>query len=130
MTLIVCLDDRNGMLFNRRRQSQDSILCQHITEFAGEKLLVNEYSAKLFPKARVCPDPLGCAREGDFCFVEDLDVLPFLEKAGKLIVFRWNRHYPADVTFPSEVLENWKLLERMEFPGSSHENITREVYIR
>ena len=129
MTLIVCIDDRNGMLFNRRRQSRDSALCRDVLALAGNRLFVSEYSGKLFPKANICRDLLECAGKGDFCFVEEPDVLPYLEKAEKLIVYRWNRHYPADVTFPAGVLENWKLTERTEFPGSSHETITREVYV-
>ena len=128
MTLIVCLDDKNGMLFNKRRQSKDSVLCQKITELAGDHLLVNAYTAKLFPDVAICDDPLAIAKDGDFCFVEDLDVAPYLEKAKQLIVYRWNRHYPADVLFP-DVLGSWKPVSRDEFCGSSHDLITQEVYV-
>ena len=130
MTLIVCLDDRNGMSYNGRRQSRDSALCRDVEELSCGRLLVNAYSQKLFPGADICPDPLKAAGTEDFCFVEDIDVSPFLEKANRLIVYRWNRHYPADVVFPQGELEKWQLTERIEFPGSSHEIITREVYIR
>lgn len=130
MTLIVCLDDRNGMLFNRRRQSKDSVLCEQIAALAGDKLFVNVYSSKLFPEANVCQNPLACADEEGYCFVEDLDVLPYLHRAEKLIIYRWNRHYPADVTFPVCVLESWRLVEQTDFAGNSHDTITREVYVK
>ena len=38
MTLIVCLDDKNGMAFNHRRQSQDRLLRRRVLELAGEAL--------------------------------------------------------------------------------------------
>ena len=39
MNIIVCLDDKNGMMFNKRRQSQDRVLRQRMLELAGEKKL-------------------------------------------------------------------------------------------
>ena len=32
MNIIVCLDDKNGMMFNKRRQSQDKLLRSDIKE--------------------------------------------------------------------------------------------------
>ncbi len=47
MIIMICLDDRGGMLFNKRRQSQDVLLRQQIlTETAGGRLWMNSYSAK------------------------------------------------------------------------------------
>ena len=44
MRVIVCLDDRNGMLFNRRRQSRDRRVVEDILRELGEKrLLVNGF---------------------------------------------------------------------------------------
>ena len=49
MNVIVCLDDKNGMLFNKRRQSQDKILRLNIKEFIHNKnLFMNKYSYNLF----------------------------------------------------------------------------------
>ena len=61
--------------------------------------------------------------------MENADVLPWQDKIEKLIVFRWNRHYPSDVAFPlAQVTQQMQLTERLEFPGSSHDVITQEVY--
>lgn len=133
MTLILCLDDRNGMLFQGRRQSRDRVLCQRILDIVGDgRLLMNAYSAKLFPKNKVtvAEDPAAEARSGDHCFVEDLDIHGCLSKANSLILYRWNRVYPSDVTFPEDGLAGYQLVESTEFPGSSHEKITQEVYKR
>lgn len=49
----------------------------------------------------------------------------------KIIKFKWNREYPADFYFGIDVtLPVWKMIETEEFAGSSHEKITKEVYIR
>lgn len=128
MKLIVCLDDNNGMMFNKRRQSRDRVLVENVVEFCkGEKLYTNEYSAKLFPENSVetVDNP---AEIGDgYCFAENFTVNE--EKVDEIIVYKWNRVYPADTYFNIE-LANWNLTEAVDFEGSSHEKITREIYRR
>ena len=54
MRLIVCLDDKNGMAFNHRRQSRDRIVTEKIEELAkGSVLRLSPYSAKLFPSGNL-----------------------------------------------------------------------------
>ena len=50
MHMVICLDDRNGMLFNGRRLSSDKAVCSRIREKAQGRLWMNAYSAKLFEK--------------------------------------------------------------------------------
>lgn len=132
--MIVCLDDRNGMLFNHRRQSKDSILRQRILELAGEnKLWMNAYSAKQFSEEAgniiVSEDFLAKAACEDWCLLENTDIVPYAQRIDTLVIYRWNRVYPSDVTFPTELFEDrWALVERQDFSGSSHEKITQEVY--
>ncbi len=128
MKLIVCLDDNNGMMFNSRRQSRDRVLIENILEYCkGEKLYVNEYSSKLFPEnsVEICEN-LEKLEKGYF-FAEN--ILPNEESVEEIIVYKWNRVYPADVHFNID-LGNWKLTETVDFEGSSHEKITREIYVR
>lgn len=131
MHIIVCLDNRNGMLFNCRRQSQDKTLRAHILKTAGEKTLwMNAYSARQFENLpeniRVDENFLELAKPGEYCFVENYDVLPVADRMESCIVYRWNRLYPADTWFPEQLLK--KLCSSEDFPGNSHETITREVY--
>ena len=128
MKLIVCLDDNNGMMFNNRRQSRDRVLIENVLEFCkGEKLYTNEYSAKLFPENTVemfeSIEQIG----NSFCFAEDFNVNE--EHVDEIIVYKWNRVYPADTHFNID-LGNWTLTESVDFEGSSHEKITREIYRR
>ena len=45
------------------------------------------------------------------------------ESIEQIIVFWWNRTYPADVYLDLD-LSRWERKERYEFPGTSHEKIT------
>ena len=137
MIVIVCLDDKNGMLFNRRRQSRDSVVTADIVKTAeGGCLRMNAYSAKLFetlpcdtPELAVSEDFLESAGDEDYCFVENVSVLPYVSRIRKLIIYRWNRHYPGDFFFDCDPAAlGLSLLSTTEFAGTSHDNITREVY--
>ena len=49
MIVIACVDDRMGMLFNRRRQSQDAALRQRLLQRAARRTIwMSEYSARQF----------------------------------------------------------------------------------
>ncbi len=133
MILIACIDDRGGMLFNRRRQSQDRLLRQDLLEeAAGRPLWMNAYSRRQFGPApeniHVAEDFAARAGEGEFCFFEDVDPVPWLEKAEAVILYRWNRRYPADRYFP-QPLAGRSVKRREEFAGSSHDCITKEILV-
>lgn len=134
MIVIVVLDERGGMLFNQRRQSQDRILRDRILSMStGSKLWMNHYTEKQFEDASNCPhinvsdDFLSEAGPGEYCFVENEPVAPFLPWIEGLVVYRWNRKYPGDQKFDLS-LDGWQLQSTADFPGSSHEKITEEVY--
>lgn len=135
MIAIVCIDDNLGMMFNNRRQSRDIVLIQRIVEITkNSKLWVNKYSYPLFEEvntANVNVDEafLSEAANGEYCFIEDKELKPYEKWIEKLIVFRWNRSYPADKTFDID-LSMWSLQENTEFVGKSHKNITMEVYAK
>lgn len=128
MKLIVCLDDKNGMLFNKRRQSRDKILIENMLELCkGEMLYTNEYSSALFPENSVviCEDFENI--ENGFVFAENFMIDE--EQIQEIIIYKWNRVYPADKFFNIS-LDGWNLAEKVDFAGSSHEKITRERYVR
>ena len=132
MTLIVCIDDKNGMLFNHRRQSRDRVLIEDLlTLTAGATLWIEPYSVLLFPKDctayKVADDPLAAAGAKDFCFIETKNPVPCAAKIDAVVLYRWNRHYPADLCFTLDMTK-FALTEASEFKGSSHERITREIY--
>lgn len=130
MNVIICLDQNNGMLFNNRRQSRDRIVRKNILEYInGAKLYMDEYSFKQFSEDEadnivVC-DNFSNVEDSDFCFVEKQHIN--VEQINKLIVYRWDKIYPADVSFGMNKIK-LNLTETLEFQGYSHEKIVREIY--
>ena len=77
MILMACVDGRNGMAFNCRRQSRDRAVRADLLAEAGEaRLWVSGATARQFPaeeQSRLCVDEsfLEKAGPGEPCFVED-----------------------------------------------------------
>lgn len=137
MNIIICLDDNNGMMFNKRRQSQDRILRADLKEFIKDKdLYMNNYSYKLYKdidngNIKVSENFLEQCTENDFCLVEDKLLNNYINKINNIIIYKWNRIYPSDIYFDINLTSNsWELLETKGFEGSSHEKITRIIYRR
>ena len=134
MTVILCLDDKDGMMFGSRRQSQDSVLYDRIlNDCMGKRLYMKSYSYKIFSEKIEChalcdENFLDRARSGDICFVENTDILPYASKINKIIIYRWNRAYPATMYFKFPAGE-WVLEGTEQIAGSSHD-ITEQVYVR
>ena len=64
-------------------------------------------------------------------FAEEVPSEELLEQTKRIVIYRWNRHYPADIRWePDLAAMGFVLKETAEFPGTSHEKITREVYER
>lgn len=134
MTIILCLDDKNGMMFNNRRQSRDKAVAADIIKITDKKrLLMNEYSAGFFPEKTtnmvIDEDFLNKSDDSDFCFVEDNDLKEFSSKINMIIIYRWNRVYPSDLKLEIPV-NQWIKSVETEFAGNSHDKITKEVYIK
>ena len=135
MILMVCLDDNNAMAFHRRRQSQDRLGRQRLLALTGgAPLWMNGASAKLFgdaPSLRVAQDFLDRAGQGEYCFAEFPPLAPWAAQAERVVVLRWNRVYPADAWLDIPLKAPlWRLVKAEDFPGSSHETLTLEVYER
>lgn len=133
MILIFCVDDKGGRMFGGRRQSQDRLVREDmLRQAAGRALWMNAYTAKQFAghedAVRVSETCLDKAGAGEYCFIEGQDVSAYLDKAEGLVVYRWNRRYPADMYFAVPPDGGWKQTAVREFAGFSHEKITKEVY--
>lgn len=142
MILITCVDNNMGMLFNHRRQSQDRVLKERILKSASGKIIwMNHYSennlkilkiiSTILKNYNLDEHFLSKAACNDICFVEDCSVAPFEQKIEKIILYKWNRDYPADFYFDIPLSEHgWKLISSEDFVGSSHDKITEEIYVK
>ena len=134
--VVVCVDDRGGMMFNHRRQSRDrAVVADVIASLAGGRLWIAPYSEKLFAETgaayTVSEDFLSLAGEGDTCFVEDRQLSPWADRIDEVILYHWNRHYPSDLQFDLSLSAlGFRLREVSEWKGYSHEKITKEVFVK
>lgn len=133
MTLIFCVDDNFGLMFNKRRQSRDSAVLEDIKNCsANEKICISEYSEKLFNEAEV--NYIVCEsfeNQDGMCFVEDKYSPDLLSLADEVVLYHWGKVYPADVKFDYELLgTDFTLAETTVFKGTSHNEIKKERYTR
>lgn len=148
MKVIVCVDNNGGMSFNDRRQSKDEkvitatiSMTQNINPKDHNRLWMNAYTARMFGFGRrkyasldimVDEDFLAHAdRENDYCFVEVGSLKEYADKIDTLIIFRWNRTYPADTFFDLDArIPAWQCVEIDKLYAETHPEMTLEIYER
>ncbi len=138
MKIIICLDESSAMMFNNRRQSRDSVvIADLISTFNGEKIIISDFSKGLFNENTenvvVLSDEnfkseLYKGNQGVY-FAENTDIAQFLEAITEITVYYWNRAYPGDM-FCTVDFSKFTIKSEEELPGSSHEKITKVVYVK
>ena len=128
MTIILCLDDKNGLSFNNRRQSRDKILIENVIK--NDNIYIRDYSKNLFSKYEVnVIDNISELPADAVYFHEITNPEDIIDQFDIIIIYRWNRHYPSNVQFNFKMDLYKKILEE-DFIGSSHDKITKEIWIR
>ena len=100
MTVIICVDNNGGILFNGKRQSKDRIFRKYLLDIVEKKnsrIAMSPYTYSQFKEDE--RKELTDVKE-EFSFDEDYIFLeraiPILwEKVNNLILCCWNRDYPA-----------------------------------
>ena len=133
ITVAITVDDKMGLAFNKRRQSRDRFLIDDICKKTDKDIYISSYSALLFEehkeRVKIVDDPLRDCPDGGFCFVEMTELSPYVESISTLIVYHWNRLYPADKKLDIDVTNcGFKMTAKYEFVGSSHDKITKGTY--
>lgn len=128
------IDQRNGLMFNNRRVSMDSVLREEVLGLARAAsgcVRVRPYSLTQFGKEELvqASDAPWCdAKDGDVVFVEDVDPAT-ISGVSKVTLFHWNRRYPFDLVSTFDFAD-FELVQTKEFAGTSHERITEETWVR
>ena len=134
MVLFTAVDQKMGMLFNGRRQSQDRILRERLIRMAdGRPVWMDSYSAGQFSEAerghiRVDEAFLSKAGKGEICFLEKPAGKIDLSGIEKIVLARWDKTYPADTWFDAGLLDGMRLTKTEEFVGYSHDKIVLNTY--
>lgn len=148
MILMLCVDDNYGLAFNGRRQSRDREVLEDMLRLSGKcRIWMAPESAALFAlpeltavletngfpsdKLQVDKNFLKQAKAGEYCFAEKFDSTEetIRERVEELILYHWNRTYPADMHLQWDFTD-YSLEDTVEFSGYSHEKITRERYVK
>lgn len=120
MKIIVCVAKNNGILFNHRRVSRDVKVLEDIADNTPN-LVLSQYSMELFEEIKLsCKGDIYKFIEEEF---DDIDLVD------EIILYHWNRAYPADVFLKFNKKE-FELIESRDFEGNSHERITKEIWIK
>lgn len=150
MKIILCVDENLGYSFNKRRQSRDKKMREHMLGVLREEdagLFVNGYTARsldgdglLADDVTVVDEQDGSAdgflrtaeQEGGWAFVENADITGFLDRIDEMIVYHWNRLYLSDLRLPESFMKSFRTVNREQFRGTSHDSIhyTRMVRMR
>lgn len=135
MTSIITLDTNNGLLFNKRRLSQDKVVTADIiSQASGTNLYVTPYSYKLFPEGTPCTplnNPYTLADKQAVIFAEDINPVKYIDIIDTFVVYLWNKEYPSDVRFNVNLQElGFRVTNRVDFSSNTHPNITRLIFSR
>ena len=132
MTAIVCVEDRGGILFLKRRVSRDREVYRDIAENYSQ-VYMTSCSLPLFDGVKINTGvrflPISEGERGEVCFVESGEIADNIYKISRLVIYRWNRTYPSDVKLgfdPEEM--GFKRVSTAELVGYSHEKITKDIY--
>ena len=136
MTVFLCTDSRGGMIFNERRVSFDRKIIEDVIRYTGDGILyISDFSEDLFEDTEasvICvPEPLYSAKDDAFVFIEKDSITPYADKIKRLIIYNFGEPYPYDERLDFKPTEaGFKLVSRRTFVGNTHDNVTREDFIR
>ena len=137
MKIILCVDDNKGMLFNKRRQSRDRKVIEDIFRMTN-RVWIHPFSGTLFQEElqtrvgnevnEIMADEefLKKAKAGEYCFVENQELMLYSNDIEQIVLYCWNRNYPSDFKLDLD-LSKWEPKEVTEFVGNSHEKITKTI---
>ncbi len=126
MKIIVAVDNRLGLMFNHRRLSQDIEMRKDMKIY--EPICMNEYSYSLYKDCVECIVDEDFLDNDGYNLVENVSVKLYQDNIDEIILYKWNRSYPADFYLDID-FELFSLIEIKEFEGKSH-HITKEIYRR
>ncbi|MBQ4240387.1 MAG: hypothetical protein II672_04710 [Oscillospiraceae bacterium] len=150
MKIVICIDEDLGYSFNKRRQSRDKKMREHmlgVLRGEGAGLFVNAYSAKSLQSDGLPTDEVTAVdgagvgedefletadKENGWAFVENTDITGYLDRIDEMIVYHWNRLYLSDLKLPASFLKGFRTVVKEQFSGTSHDSMhyTRMVRIR
>ena len=130
MQIAVCVDDALGRTFNGRRQTKDRVVAADLIQEAQGRLFITPFSQKWLGDS-----PGVTLWDGEdpshLLFLEAEPLAPYAQHITRLVIYRWNRHYPADTYLDLDPQAlGLTLHSTQELTGFSHPVITKEIWTK
>ena len=132
MTVIICVDNNGGILFNGKRQSKDRIFRKYLLDIVEKencRIAMTPYTYGQFQedkrKEQIDVKNIFSFDE-DYIFLEQSIPISW-EKVNNLILCCWNRDYPTDEYFNLPIGVECVLRKTEEIVSDSH-TLTIETY--
>lgn len=139
MKIIVIQSQDNGVFYNNQRQSTDiniNIDIAKKVKSANANLHLSAYSKSLFENF---PDlsiklidedtDVTSIAKNDYVLIEDLNPQEYIKNASGLIVYTFDKAYPADRFFNYELIKTqFSSIKTDSFSGFSHNKINVEIF--
>lgn len=132
MTVIICVDNNGGILFNGKRQSKDRIFRKYLLDIVEKKnsrIAMTPYTYGQFQedKRKELIDVKNTfSFDENYIFLEQSIPISW-EKVNNLILCCWNRDYPTDEYFNLPIGVECILRNTEEIVSDSH-TLTIETY--
>ncbi len=95
----------------------------------GSRSLFSSLRDGLSSSILTSEDFLAQAAPGEFCFLEDRPIRPFLDRVESMVLYHWNRRYPADLFLDLDPAAlGGPCWAGRNFPAPPIKKITKEVY--
>lgn len=66
---------------------------------------------------------LEACRNKEWAYVENVSLIGYYHLIDEILLYRWDKRYPADRLFPGSLLSAFSLAEKETFRGNSHDEI-------
>lgn len=132
MTVIICVDNNGGILFNGKRQSKDRALRKYLLDIVEKekcRIAMSSYTYSQFKedeRKEIIDVKERFSFDEDYIFFEQAIPISW-EKVNNLILCCWNRDYPADEYFNLPIGVECILQKTEEIVSDSH-TLTIETY--
>lgn len=132
MVIVACIDKLGNITADANRQINDILFIKRLWETTNEALLfINDCSRKKFfyyPMMYIDDNFLDQAEAEDYCFVENTDITPYVDRIDKIILYKWNKTFSSELKFDVSILKDYKIVSKESFLGSFHLRITEVIY--
>ena len=132
MVIVACIDKSGNIALNTNGQLNHIIFWVRLKVVSNEALLYMNFNSSrqfgYYPMKMIDDDFLDIAGEDSYCFVEDTDITPYIDRIDKIILYKWNKKFSSKFEFDKSILDNFSVVSKKSFYGEPFLKISEIVY--